>query len=303
MANLKDLKTRISSVKSTQKITKAMQMVAASKLRRAQENAEKSRPYTEKMTRMLTELAANTNLDTAPDLLRGHRTESGKLKMDNILIVVATADKGLCGGFNSSIVKETRLIIKNYQQQGKNVKILTVGKKGAEQIATTHRHLIIDKVDTSEQKSPTFSTAEDISERIISLFEKEKIDGCHIVFNKFVSPLEQIVTQQQLIPLTLEKDDATGDVKETTSGALVHEYEPDETTLLSYLLPHNIAVQIFSAQLENSASEQGARMTAMDNATRNAGDMINDLTLIFNRTRQAAITTELTEIISGAEAL
>ena len=302
MANLKDLKTRISSVKSTQKITKAMQMVAASKLRRAQENAEKARPYSEKMERMLKELAASTNLDTAPDLLRGHVCENGKLKTDNVLLIVATADKGLCGGFNSSIVKETRLLVAKYERQGKNVSIVTFGKKGQEQLNTTHSHFMKDHLDTSDYKTPEFSFSEKVCKHAIDLFHKGDIDVCHIIYNSFVSPLEQNVTTQQLLPLVLELGD--GEVKADNDNlSLAHEYEPDEHALLSYLLPHNIAVQIYRAQLENAASEQGARMTAMDNATRNAGDMINDLTLQYNRTRQAAITTELTEIISGAEAL
>jgi len=301
MANLKELKIRIASVKSTQKITKAMQMVAASKLRKAQERAEAVRPYTDKMEKMLSELSAGVPLDNAPKLLSGHIDENGKAKNDNILFIVATADRGLCGGFNSSIVKEAKEQIDILKRQGKNVKLITIGKKGLEQLTSVYGNLILHSFDTTGKKQPEFAESESAAEKVIELFDGEEIDVCKVIYSKFVSPLEQTVTVQQLIPL--ESEDTTTKSDKTPSANAVFEYEPNEETVLSTLLPHNIAVQIYRGLLENAASEQGARMTAMDNATRNAGDMIDSLTLVYNRSRQAAITTELTEIVAGAEAV
>ena len=301
MANLKELKIRIASVKSTQKITKAMQMVAASKLRKAQERAEAVRPYTEKMEKMLSELSASISGDNAPKLLSGHISDNGKAKNDNVLLLVATADRGLCGGFNSSIVKEAKEQADLLKRQGKNVSIITIGKKGLEQLSSIYGNIIIHSFDTTGKKQPEFADSEEAAEKIIELFESDKIDVCKVIFSKFVSPLEQNVTVQQLIPLE-NNEIVESDVK-TSSASSVYEYEPNEESVLSTLLPHNIAVQIYRGVLENAASEQGARMTAMDNATRNAGDMIDGLTLVYNRTRQAAITTELTEIVAGAEAV
>ena len=300
MANLKELKNRIKSVKSTQKITKAMKMVAASKLKRAQERAESARPYTEKMERMLITLATKIAVENAPALLTGRRDASGNIKDKTHLLIVAASDRGLCGAFNSSIVRQTRLHIETLENQGKRVRIMTIGRKAYDQLRYGYKEYIVHKIDTSKNKQPEFANAEEISSKIISMFEAEEIDSCSLVYNKFISALTQKVTFQQLVPLDIRalKEDTK---KEESQSS--YEYEPGEEEVLSFLLPRNISVQIFHGLLENSASEQGARMTAMENATRNAGEMIKDLTLIYNRSRQAAITTELTEIISGAEAL
>ncbi len=302
MANLKDLKIRISSVKSTQKITKAMQMVAASKLRRAQERAEAARPYTEKMERMLATLASEADMNNAPALLGGHRADNGDLKDGIHLLIVATSDRGLCGGFNSSIVKEAKRKIANLHGDSKLVKLVIIGKKGFEQLRSGYEKDVIHKASAAKGKQAEYSESEDIAERVILMFEKGEIDACSIIYNKFINPLEQIVTVQQLIPLDVPITDATKKSDKVDNNS-IYEYEPDEEQVLSDLLPRNLAVQIFHSILENSASEQGSRMTAMDNATRNAGDMIDKLSLIYNRTRQAAITTELTEIVAGAEAV
>ena len=298
MANLKELKTRIGSVKSTQKITKAMKMVAASKLRRAQERAEAARPFSEKMERMLNTLATKADTQSASPLLVGRRDDAGEV-VDNIhLLVVATADRGLCGGFNSSIVKKARLEIAALVKAGKQVKIVTLGKKAYEQLKTEHGDKVIERYDF-DGKAPEFEQAQAAANRVLSEFDGGKVDSASLIFNTFVSPLQQDVTHQSLIPLEIKQAD--NDNEDDSSAA--YEYEPSEEAILSDLLPRNIAVQIFAGLLENAASEQGARMTAMDNATTNAAEMINKLTLVYNRTRQAAITTELTEIISGAEAL
>ncbi len=300
MSNLKELKNRIDSVKSTRKITRAMQMVAASKLRQAQERAERARPYTEKMERMLSTLAAAICVDTAPKLLSGHRDEQQNLVDKTHLIIVATADKGLCGGFNSSIVKATKHKIAALQSQGKKVKLITFGRKGLEQLRFGYESLICYKAKTDNRASYDFDDAEKLAVHVIDLFQSEEIDSCSIVYNKFINALTQEVTFQQLIPLeigNLDKEHSASDVQSS------YDYEPGEEAVLEELLPRNVAVQIFHAILENSASEQGSRMTAMDNATRNAGEMINDLTLQYNRSRQAAITTELIEIIAGAESV
>jgi len=302
MANLKDLKTRIGSVKSTQKITKAMKMVAASKLRRAQERAEAARPYSMRMERMIVTLAENSSKDNAPALLVGHKDSDGNIKDKTHLIIVVTSDRGLCGGFNGNIAKATKQKITTLSKKGKAVKILTVGKKGFELLKGDHASKVIDNKLASETAQPEYFEAEAVAEKVIAMFEKGEIDSCSVVYNKFVNALTQIVTFQPLIPLDLSAVEAG--IKEIDKGAIaVCDYEPSEEAVLSQLLPQNIATQIYHSYLESSASEQGSRMTAMDNATRNAGDMIDKLSLVYNRTRQAAITTELTEIVAGAEAV
>ncbi len=296
MASLKDLRVRIASVKSTQKITSAMKMVAAAKLRRAQEQAEASRPYAERMARMLGSLAASVaGQDGAPPLLKG----SGKDEVH--LIVVGTADRGLCGGFNSSIVREARQMIHALGGQGKTVKLLCVGRKGRDQLRRDYGELIVDTIEDVAKPAVTFDKASAIAGRLTQMFQAGEFDVCTIIYAQFKSAITQIVTPQQLIPFAVPEEQ-----KEAAAGggaSAAYEYEPDEEEILAALLPRNIAVQIFRALLENNASEQGARMTAMDSATRNAGDMIDRLTLVYNRTRQAAITRELIEIISAKEAM
>ncbi|HMB76653.1 MAG TPA: F0F1 ATP synthase subunit gamma [Kiloniellaceae bacterium] len=298
MASLKDLRVRISSVKSTQKITSAMKMVAAAKLRRAQENAEASRPYAERMGRMLSTLAsAFANQPGAPALLAG----TGKDEVH--LIVVGTADRGLCGGFNTSIVRETRRQIKSKIEDGKTVKILCIGRKGRDQLRRDFGDQIIDTVEDVAKPSLQFDTAAGIATRIHHMFNEGEFDVCTIVYARFKSAMSQLVTAQQLIPLGPMIGEDGEESEEVGLGGAVYEYEPDETEILAALLPRNLAVQIYKALLENQASEHGARMTAMDSATRNAGDMISNLTQIYNRTRQAVITNELIEIISAKEAM
>ena len=292
MPNLKDLKNRIESVKSTRKITKAMQMVAAAKLRRAQESAEASRPYAERFNAVMAGLAASVGgSDSAPKLLRGTGSD------DVHLLVVMTAERGLCGGFNSNIAKLARAKAYELKAQGKTVKILTVGKKGRDAIKREYGELFVGHVDLSEVKRLGYSNAQDIAKDILSRFDGGEFDVATIFYSKFVNVVTQIPTAQQVIPASFE-DDAGGD----DSGA-IFDYEPSEEAILADLLPKGVATAIFSALLENGASEQGARMSAMDNATRNAGEMIDKLTIQFNRSRQAVITNELIEIISGAEAL
>jgi len=299
MPNLKDLKVRIDSVKSTRKITSAMKMVAAAKLRRAQEQAEASRPYAQRMERMLGSLAAAAAGQAgAPKLLAGSGSE------DTHLILVATADRGLCGGFNSSIVREARRRIRKLLDDGKTVKILCVGRKGRDQLRRDYGSMIIDTVEDVAKPSLSFDKAAAIGDRVVSLFEDGEFDVCTMIYAEFRSAISQIVTPQQLIPFALpEAKDGEEESEENGLDGAIYEYEPGEEEILSALLPTNISIQIFKALLENAASEHGARMTAMDNATRNAGDMINNLTLIYNRTRQAAITGELIEIISAKEAM
>ncbi len=289
MPSLKDLKNRIASVKSTRKITKAMQMVAAAKLRRAQDAAESARPYTERFNAVVSALAASAGgSDTAPLLLRG--TGSDQVHM----LVVMTAERGLCGGFNSSIVKKARQAVRDLQAQGKTVKILTVGKKGREQLRRDFGELIVDHVDLSAVKRMDYATAQSIGKDLLKRFEAGEFDVATIFFAQFQSVIAQIPTAQQVIPAKFE----------TTDGAVAdYDYEPSEEAILEDLLPASVSTAVFAALLENAASEQGARMSAMDNATRNAGDMIDRLTIEFNRSRQAVITNELIEIISGAEAL
>ncbi len=293
MPNLKDLKNRIESVKSTRKITKAMQMVAAAKLRRAQEAAEQSRPYTERFNAVMGSLAeAVGTSDSAPLLLRG--TGSDQVH----LLVVMTAERGLCGGFNSNIAKLAKQRAAELKADGKTVKILTVGKKGREQLKREYADAIIDHVDLSEVKRIGYDDAKDIAVDLLDRFEDGQFDVATIFYSRFESVISQIPTAQQVIPASydLPEDEEAG-------ASADYDYEPDQDQILADLLPRGVATQIFAALLENGASEQGARMSAMDNATRNAGDMIEDLTIEYNRSRQAVITNELIEIISGAEAL
>jgi F-type H+-transporting ATPase subunit gamma len=293
MASLKDMRKRIASVKATQKITQAMQMVAAAKLRRAQEAAESARPYAERMDRVLANLsAAMRGMADAPRLMVG----TGKNAVQ--LMVVATSDRGLCGPFNSAIVRLVRERIEAHKAQGRTVKILCVGKKGFDQLKRNYGASIVDTITLQDQKRVTFEAAQRIAARIIQMFEDGAFDGATLFYGRFKSVLSQVPTAQQLIPAVLLDDKSP-----SISGGTAYEYEPDEKEILKELLPRNLAVQVFRALLENAASEQGARMTAMDNATRNAGEMIDRLTIKYNRTRQAMITKELIEIISGAEAL
>ena len=291
MPSLKDLKNRIGSVKSTRKITKAMQMVAAAKLLRAQEAAEAARPYAERMTAVMSGLAASVGgSDSAPRLLAG--TGSDKTH----LLVVMTAERGLCGGFNSTIVRLARARIQELIAKGKTVKILTVGKKGREQLKRDYADLFVAHVDLSEVKRVGYENAQSIARDLLRRYDAGEFDVATIFFNRFHSVISQIPTAQQIIPASFEADGAD-------AASTLYDYEPSEEGILADLLPRGVATQIFTALLENGASEQGARMTAMDNATRNAGEMIDRLTIEYNRSRQAAITKELIEIISGAEAL
>ncbi len=292
MPSLKDLKNRIDSVKSTRKITKAMQMVAAAKLRRAQDAAESARPYAERMEVVMSGLAASVGgSDSAPRLIAG--TGSDQVQM----LVVMTSERGLCGGFNSSIVKAARLKIEELKAAGKTVKILTVGKKGREQLKRDYRNLFVDHVDMSEVKKVGYADAAGIAQDLMARFEAGEFDVCTIFYNKFISVISQEPTVKQIIPATFDAPEEGAE-----AGAL-YDYEPSEEGVLADLLPRGVSTQIFTALLENGASEEGARMSAMDNATRNAGEMIDKLTIEFNRSRQAVITNELIEIISGAEAL
>jgi F-type H+-transporting ATPase subunit gamma len=295
MPSLKDLKNRIESVKSTRKITKAMQMVAAAKLRRAQEAAEAARPYAEKMEAVIGGLAASVgDGEGAPRLL------AGTGKDDVHLLVVMTAERGLCGGFNSSIVRLARARAQELLAAGKTVKILTVGKKGREQLKRDHADRFVGHVDLSEVKRLGYANAAEIASDILGRFDAGEFDVATIFFNRFQSVISQIPTATQIIPAQFDAPE--GGEATAESGAL-YDYEPSEEAVLEDLLPRGVATQIFTALLENGASEQGARMSAMDNATRNAGDMIERLTIEYNRSRQAVITNELIEIISGAEAL
>ena len=292
MPNLKDLKNRIESVKSTRKITKAMQMVAAAKLRKAQEAAEQARPYAEKMSIVIDKLVSSTNASSNSPLLVGN----GKDKTH--LIIVATSERGLCGAFNSSIVRQAKNHINDLISDGNNIKILTIGKKGREQLKRDFGEYMIEHVDLSEIKKVSYDNASDISDNIISKFFDNEFDIATIFYNQFESVISQIPKSSQLIPIKFKSDELTNDDKISNFV-----YEPDEQEIIEDLLPKAISTKVFTALLENGASEQGARMSAMDNATRNAGEMIDKLTIQFNRSRQAAITNELIEIISGAEAL
>jgi F-type H+-transporting ATPase subunit gamma len=294
MPSLKDLRNRIRSVRSTQKITSAMKMVAASRLRRAQEQAEAARPYAERMERVLASLASRmSGLAGGPKLLTG----TGKDQTH--LLVVATSDRGLAGGFNTTILREARRQIRSLTGAGKDVKILIIGRKGRDGLRRDYARFIHESLTDVGRRRLSFEEARDIALRVLSLFEADEFDSCSIIFNRFRSAITQVITVQQLIPFTQRAAAETP----APEGGAIYEFEPDEEEILAELLPRNLAVQIYTALLENAASEQGARMTAMDNATRNAGDMIDRLTINYNRTRQAAITKELIEIISGAEAL
>jgi len=291
MPSLDDLRKRIKSVKSTQKITKAMQMVAAAKLRKAQENAEKGRPYSEKMNNIILNLSNSiTDKENAPKLLTG--TGADKVH----LCVVLTADRGLCGGFNSNIVKKAKSFFKKIKSEGKSLKIITVGSKGYDQLKRIYESQIIEKISFKDSKIANYLDAEIVGKKIIELFEKNEFDMCTIFYNQFKNVMTQIPQAQQIIPLK-SNESKKNSVEDN------YEFEPEEDEILSNLLPKNISTQIFKAILENSASEQGSRMTAMDSATRNAGELVDKLTINYNRSRQAAITKELIEIISGAESL
>jgi F-type H+-transporting ATPase subunit gamma len=292
MPSLKDLRNRIASVKSTQKITAAMKMVAASKLRRAQDQAEAGRPYADRMERMLTGLAA-----VAKTAGQGPKLISGTGKSDVHLLLVITSDRGLAGAFNATVLREARRQIRELQGRGKTVKLFTVGRKGRDGLRRDFANLIVESVIDVGRPKLGFADADGIATRILAMFEAGDFDVCSVVYNKFKSAIAQIITVQQLVPVALPA------VAEDTASNIVYEFEPSEEQILAELLPRNLAIQIYKALLESAASEQGARMTAMDNATRNAGDMIKRLTLVYNRTRQAYITKELIEIISGAEAV
>ena len=297
MASLKDLRVRINSVRQTQKITSAMKLVAASKLRRAQEAAEAARPFSERMERMVGSLAeVMGEREDAPAMMRG----TGK--DETHLFVVATADRGLCGGFNSSITRATRARLKELAEQGRTTKLICVGRKGREQLRRDFGSMIVDHVDgIGRSGGPTFEEADRVGRGLARRFEDGEFDTCTVVYNRFRTVMSQVVTFQQLIPFS---PPAQAQAAEGTDGSgAIYDFEPDEELILSDLLPRNLSIQIFRSLLENAASEQGARMTAMDSATRNAGEMIDELTLHYNRTRQAQITKELIEIISGAEAL
>ena len=296
MASLKDLRNRIASVKATQKITKAMKMVAAAKLRRAQEAAEAARPYSQRMSAVLANIAQAVGSDDgAPRLM------TGTGKDDVHLLVVCTAERGLCGGFNSQIARFARDHARRLLSQGKTVKIYCVGKKGYDSLRREFNSLIVGRTDLREVKKIGFENADQIARTVMSMFDRQEFDVCTLFYSEFKSVISQIPTALQLIPAAV---DTTVANTATASGATaVYEYEPDAGSILSDLIPRNITVQIFRALLENVAGEMGAKMSAMDNATRNAGEMINKLTLNYNRQRQAQITKELIEIISGAEAL
>ena len=292
MPSLDDLKKRIKSVKSTQKITKAMKMVAAAKLRKAQESAEKGRPYSKKMQNIILNLTKSINdPQNAPKLLVG----TGEDK--KYLCVVLTADRGLCGGFNSNICKLAKNNFKKILSEGKDLKIITVGSKGLDQIKREYGQYVIKKFSFKEKKQITFEEANIVGNEIISLFNQNEFDKCVLFFNNFKNVITQIPQAQQIIPTEVNKND------ESEEKTFIYEFEPEEDEILEDLLPKNISTQVFKALLENAASEQGSRMTAMDNATRNAGDLVDKLTINYNRSRQASITKELIEIISGAESL
>jgi F-type H+-transporting ATPase subunit gamma len=292
MPSLDDLKKRIKSVKSTQKITKAMKMVAAAKLRKAQENAERGRPYSQKMQNIILNLTKSINdPQNAPKLLVG----TGEDK--KYLCVVLTADRGLCGGFNSNICKLAKANFKKILSEGKELKIITVGSKGHDQIRRDYGKNVIKQFSFKDRKNITFKDADEVGNEILSLFNQNEFDKCIIFYNNFKNVITQIPQAQQIIPAE------TKNIKENNSEDFSYEFEPEEDEILEDLLPKNISTQIFKALLENAASEQGSRMTAMDNATRNAGDLVDKLTINYNRSRQASITKELIEIISGAESL
>ena len=296
MASLKSLRVRIRSVRSTQKITSAMKMVAAAKLRRAQEQAVAARPYAERMERMLGSLAGSIgSAQGAPRLLAGTGSDAKHL------VIVATSDRGLCGAFNGSIVRNARQMLRQLDADGKSFKILCIGRKARDLLRRDYGSAIVATFEELDRPRLTFAKAADIADKVLELFAAGEFDVATVIYNRFRSAISQIVTRQQLIPFA--PPEGAPKAEEEAKSRAVYEYEPDEGEILAELLPRNLAVQMFRALLENYASEQGARMTAMDNATRNAGDMIGDLTMTYNRTRQAQITKELIEIISGAEAV
>ncbi|MDX1483297.1 MAG: F0F1 ATP synthase subunit gamma [Alphaproteobacteria bacterium] len=301
MANLKDLRVRITSVKSTQKITAAMKMVAASKLKRAQDQAEAARPYAERMERMLGSLAASLgDAAGAPKLLRGSDQDQTHL------LVVVTSDRGLCGGFNGQVVRGARARINLLLGDGKTVKILCVGRKGRDGLRREFEEMIVDTVEGLTRREVSFEDAGGLGERIANMFDDGEFDVCSLVYNRFKSAISQEFTVQQLIPFPvpgIEAPDEEEGRAQDPALAAIYEFEPDEETILADLLPRNLGIQMYRSMLESYAGEQGARMAAMDNATRNAGEMIDRLELNYNRTRQAAITTEMIEIVSGAEAI
>ena len=294
MPNLDDLKKRIGSVKSTQKITKAMKMVAAAKLRRAQESAESSRPYADSMRDLIGAISSGYSpTSTERNLLTGDEN-------DNVhMLILFTSERGLCGGFNSVVTKSLREKIVNLQKENKTVKIICVGKKGYDILKRQYSEIITEVIDMREVKSVSYQDAKNISDKIIKMFFDGEFDKCSIFYNKFQSVISQIPTEQQIVPIELEEDSSN----EGTIDQSAFDFEPGESEILEELLPLNFTIQIFKALLESAASEQGARMSAMDNASRNASDMIDNLTLFYNRSRQAVITKELIEIISGAEAV
>ena len=294
MPNLDDLKKRIGSVKSTQKITKAMKMVAAAKLRKAQESAESSRPYADSMRDLIGAISSGYSpTSTERNLLTGDEN-------DNVhMLILFTSERGLCGGFNSVVTKSLREKIENLQKENKTVKIICVGKKGYDILKRQYSEIITEVIDMREVKSVSYQDAKNISDKIIKMFFDGEFDKCSIFYNKFQSVISQIPTEQQIVPIELEEDSSN----EGTTDQSAFDFEPGESEILEELLPLNFTIQIFKALLESAASEQGARMSAMDNASRNASDMIDNLTLFYNRSRQAVITKELIEIISGAEAV
>ena len=293
MANLKDLKTRINSVKSTQKITAAMKMVAAAKLRRAQDAAESGRPYSTRMRQVIGNLASKADPSSAPQLLVGNG------KDQTHLLVIMSADRGLCGGFNGSITRQTRAEVARLKAENKTVKLLMVGRKSADALRREFGDMYIDQHEGLQGTSVNYDDAASIADTIRSKFDAGEFDVCSLIFNKFKNAITQEITLTRLIPAEVDESDAA----DNDAAAVSYEYEPEEDELLASLLPRNLSTQIYSALLESSAAELAARMTAMDNATRNAGELIDRLTLVYNRTRQANITSELIEIISGAEAI
>ncbi len=294
MPSLRDLKNRISSVKSTRKITSAMKMVAGSKLRRAQDRAVAARPYAMRMARMLSSLAENmASADNLPRILTG----TGREK--TILLLVLTSDRGLCGAFNGSVVRETRRLIKQHESEGKTVKLFCIGRKGRDLLRRDHASKIVHTLEDVGRRSLSYEDASSVNAKLLAMYDEGGFDVCQVVFNRFKSAISQVVTVKQLVPFAIDKEEAADD----TAMHALWKFEPSEKYILEVLLPRALAVTVFGVLLENAAGEQGARMTAMDNATRNAGDMINKLTLNYNRSRQAYITKELIEIISGAEAL
>ena len=297
MPSLKDLKNRIASVQSTQKITSAMKMVAASKLKKAEAAASQGRPYARRMERMLSGLVASlSNLETTPKLLSGYGSDT------NHLLVVVTGDRGLCGGFNSSVARQAKRHVAALRRDGKQVKILCIGRKGRDALRGEHGPIIIDTLEQVTRSGAQFGPARDIARRLRNMFDNRDFDVCTIIYNTFKSAITQEMTAKQIIPFRMSEDGDNGDEEPAVTTA-IYDLEPADDLLLGALLPANLSMQIFRALLESFASEQGARMTAMDNATRNAGDMIDQLKMTYNRSRQAAITKELIEIISGAEAL